>query len=113
MIGQTNLITEGKITRVYGGAPIILTKAAAAWHNRITKQKPNVWIHSRLPHDLWIGKLFTSRGKKLVHLKGIYSQPPWFYVGNNYIRQNGTEPHSAAFHYIPPANMVWMWSLWK
>lgn len=113
LIGQTDLLTKGRISRVYGGAPIVLTKASARWHNAYTRLHSGQWRRSRLPHDLWITDLFRTSGRRLVHLHGIYSQPPWFYVRDGVAHQNGTASRASAFHYVNDKQMHWLWSMWK
>lgn len=120
LLGQTMSHTDyifrkKNITRVFGGAPIILTREATHWHNKIIQKKPNLWKKSVLPHDLWIGNLFLKHNplSKIIHIPGLYSQPPWFYRNYPNERQGGIVHNSLSFHYLNEKNMYWIWPLWR
>ena len=102
-------------TRVFGGAPIILTKKSIQWHNHITRANPSIWTRSRLPHDLWIGQLFMRYhpSVRIVHVPHLYSQPPWFYRPYPNEREGGITKMSISFHYLDERTMYWIWPLWK
>ena len=120
VLGQAMTGTEyqkgaKKPTRVFGGAPIILTKESTRWHNHITRARPHVWRRSMLPHDLWLGHLFTKHNPsaRIVHIPGLYSQPPWFYRVFPSEREGGISEKSMSFHYLNEREMFWIWPLWK
>lgn len=120
ILGQAMTATQyrkgtKKPTRLFGGAPIILTKESTRWHNHITSTKPHVWKRSRLPHDLWITQLFEKYhpSARIIHIPGLYSQPPWFYRQFPHERQDGISHKSISFHYLNEREMFWIWPLWK